>query len=155
MKLHEHFTLIFMETRRYVYMQRGVVGWGGFPDIDFPRYTIIFQDLKDSVLSIFKVALRFRELISRTVSRFHQSSNIIQNVYEHFSKIFQIQEIYLGSKIIHNHSRFSEIPPSRFSVLFWTIEIVDCCGRTKNPKVWCPTPFKQSESCGFPNSWDM
>ena len=56
------------------------VCWGGFKDIDFPRCTIIFQDLKDSGLVIFQDALIFKKMIFPTVPRFQDSSNSIQTV---------------------------------------------------------------------------
>ena len=57
-----------------------------FQDNDFPRYTIIFQDLEDSELLIFQDAPRFQQMIFRTVLRCHHSSNIIQTVIKRSQK---------------------------------------------------------------------
>ena len=50
---------------------------GGFQDIDFPRCTIIMQDLNDSKKMTFRDVLRFQTLIFQYVLRFQDSSNEI------------------------------------------------------------------------------
>ena len=47
------------------------VCWGAFQDIDSPKRTILFQDLKDSGILIFQDALRFQQMIFQTVRRCH------------------------------------------------------------------------------------
>ena len=69
----------------------------GLQDIDFPRCTIISQDLKDSGLLIFQEALIFQKWIFRTVLRFQDSCNIIQKTsnafFENMSDFIELTQV--------------------------------------------------------------
>ena len=67
---------------------------------------------------------------------------------EVFQNYFKINRIYLCFKIIHNYSRFTQIPPSCFPFLFKTIEIEDSFEPANNYlSILVPRKFPKLSQC--------
>ena len=108
----------------------------GFPRYWFSKmYQNIFQDLKDSGLSIFQDALRFKKMIFRTALRLQDSSTNIQTVSNMFSNESRFNKIYFDFKIIHKYARLSRLYQDAsmlfFLFLFKTIIKANCSWPTK------------------------
>ena len=142
------------------YRHRGLSSHMGFSllisgaatfQIDFPRCTIIFQDLKYSGVLTFQVASRFQNMSAQTVLRFHSHPKSSQK-YPIFRNWWDSPNIFkIFKKLLRCHHVACPLfffKPIVKGDCFWPIQHIIS-------NFSAPTLSKNNNNFWFPTCWDV
>ena len=98
----------------------------------FPGRSSQAAGVEVGILRGYHKLSKIRKFDRPKIQRFHNPQPIIQKIPRFFQKCVRFTRIRSCFNIIHNYSKFTQMPSLCFLFLSKTIEIEDCLGTTKN-----------------------